>query len=470
MLFVHPDLGIGGAERLIVDAALSLKSRNHQVQIWTSHHDHSRCFPETLDGQLAVHVYGDLSHPSWLRWAGFHLPMAILRNLVLSLNVIWHCYNGLLCGEVDVIVVDQVSTSIPLLVALLPHIPILFYCHFPDKLLSLGGNAKSLVKRLYRIPFDILEEVTTAMADCIVVNSKYTLSVFNKEFRFIRFIRWASNLFGHGDKWQVPVLYPAVKIPAPSSETHTKKRKRGQFVSINRYERKKEIDLAVFAFIQLCCSLDEEDARELRLVVAGGYDPRVSENVEYHADLVQLASSDSIIKSVTTFSTVDLVNPNLDTIHNLYGPSIVFMANISDSVKQRLLSESMALIYTPANEHFGIVPIEAMSMQCLVIGQNNGGPLESVADGETGYLFDGTVDSLCSSMERVCRLDGDVLRVMGGKGRQRCVDLFSVDVFGEKLDTLLVGMRHSLIRRVLRSLIGFMFGFLLAALVSYIFQ
>ena len=44
---VHPDLGIGGAERLIVDAAIELKNRGHEVTIYTSHHDPNHCFPET---------------------------------------------------------------------------------------------------------------------------------------------------------------------------------------------------------------------------------------------------------------------------------------------------------------------------------------------------------------------------------------------------------------------------------------
>lgn len=30
--FLHPDLGIGGAERLIVDAALALQRKGHQIR------------------------------------------------------------------------------------------------------------------------------------------------------------------------------------------------------------------------------------------------------------------------------------------------------------------------------------------------------------------------------------------------------------------------------------------------------
>ena len=48
--FVHPDLGLGGAERLVVDAALSLVGKGHEVVIYTGFHDASRCFPATIDG------------------------------------------------------------------------------------------------------------------------------------------------------------------------------------------------------------------------------------------------------------------------------------------------------------------------------------------------------------------------------------------------------------------------------------
>jgi hypothetical protein len=65
--FIHPDLGIGafcqtrnpnnslmwfsgGAERLVVDAALGIQSLGHSVDIYTSHHNPAHCFDETRDG------------------------------------------------------------------------------------------------------------------------------------------------------------------------------------------------------------------------------------------------------------------------------------------------------------------------------------------------------------------------------------------------------------------------------------
>ena len=50
IVFFHPDLGIGGAERLIVDAAVSLQQLGHKVTIFTSHRNVNHCFDEARDG------------------------------------------------------------------------------------------------------------------------------------------------------------------------------------------------------------------------------------------------------------------------------------------------------------------------------------------------------------------------------------------------------------------------------------
>ncbi|CAB4279367.1 unnamed protein product [Prunus armeniaca] len=56
---IHPDLGIGGAERLIVDAAVELASHGHKVHVFTAHHDKNRCFEETISG--GWNVYGTIN-------------------------------------------------------------------------------------------------------------------------------------------------------------------------------------------------------------------------------------------------------------------------------------------------------------------------------------------------------------------------------------------------------------------------
>ena len=44
----------GGAERLVVDAAVGLQKLGHTVEIYTSHHDPAHCFDETRDGVLSI--------------------------------------------------------------------------------------------------------------------------------------------------------------------------------------------------------------------------------------------------------------------------------------------------------------------------------------------------------------------------------------------------------------------------------
>lgn len=52
------------------------------------------------------------------------------------------------------------------------------------------------------------------------------------------------------------------------------------------------------------------------------------------------------------------------------------------------MKNTNVLLYTPENEHFGIVPVEAMYMGCIVVACNSGGPLESIENEETGYLLE----------------------------------------------------------------------------------
>lgn len=67
----------------------------------------------------------------------------------------------------DVYFVDQLSTCVPLL-RNIAKTRVVFYCHFPDKLLADGAYVEGriqrkggLLKQLYRFPVDKLEEITT---------------------------------------------------------------------------------------------------------------------------------------------------------------------------------------------------------------------------------------------------------------------------------------------------------------------
>lgn len=65
---------------------------------------------------------------------------------------------------------------------------------------------------------------------------------------------------------------------------------------------------------------------------------------------------------------------------------VVFLRSFTDSRRLSLLRRAQAVVYTPSNEHFGIVPVEAMYGGRPVIACKSGGPCETVVDGLTGYL------------------------------------------------------------------------------------
>jgi len=112
---------------------------------------------------------------------------------------------------------------------------------------------------------------------------------------------------------------------------------------------------------------------------------------------------------------------------------IVFLRSFSEQQRQFLFERCACVVYTPSNEHFGIVPIEAMYASRPVIAVNNGGPLESVRDGETGYLREGEAMEFASAMIQVAS-NLDRAKEMGKTGRQHVIDTFSLTAFTDQLE------------------------------------
>jgi len=193
----------------VVDAALGLQKRNYDVEIFTSHHNPSHCFEETRDGTyICIHTSGPrliccpLCCPGSLKvrhvrppfflprslFGLFHILFAHLRQLYLVLHLLF------IARKCDIYIVDQLSTSIPFLRVFLGS-RVIFYCHFPDKLLADGeyldsdrrqelgfARRRGLLKRIYRFPMDYWEEVTTSQADLLLANSEFTAKVFLVHF------------------------------------------------------------------------------------------------------------------------------------------------------------------------------------------------------------------------------------------------------------------------------------------------
>ncbi|KAL3336223.1 hypothetical protein AABB24_032120 [Solanum stoloniferum] len=387
---IHPDLGIGGAERLIVDAAMELASLGHKVHIFTSHHDKNRCFEETLSGVFDITVYGAFL-PRHIFYR-LHAVCAYLRCIFVALCLLF------MWPSFDIILADQVSVVVPIL-KLKKSAKVVFYCHFPDLLLA---QRTTILRRIYRKPIDFIEEITTGMADLILVNSRFTASTFASTFK---------NLDAHGIK--PAVLYPAVNVDQFEKRDAIKL----NFLSINRFERKKNIELAISAFAMVHAHEVHDhqgvNMNDVSLTVAGGFDNRLRENVEYLEELKKLAAREGVSQRVR------------------------FITSCSTAERNALLGQCLSVLYTPKDEHFGIVPLEAMAAYKPVIACNSGGPVETVKHGVTGFLCDPSPREFASAMSNFIQ-DPHMSEKMGQDARQHVAESFSTKIFGQHLNRYLV--------------------------------
>ncbi|KAF8584030.1 glycosyltransferase family 4 protein [Ramaria rubella] len=436
---IHPDLGIGGAERLIVDAALGLQ-RRHTVHIYASHHNPNHCFEETKDGTIVVR-YIQPPFPRSLHGKG-HILFAHLRQLHLT----FHLLSGK-ASECDIYLVDQLPTCIPFLRGL-AHKRVVFYGHFPDKLLAEGQfiegqtglNTKYNLKGLYRIPMDWLEEAATSQTDVLLANSKFTARMFKPHFPSIR---------------QSPrMVYPGVDIEAYENSLSLNHvdvgdvfSERPTLVSLNRFESKKNAALAIEAFAmarQQPTTRDKERGfHKLRLVLAGGFDPRIRDNIDTLAHLTHLCDAQSLTYTIIP-PTTHLTSKALSTRE----PDVMMLLNFTQVQRTWLLTSpnTLALLYTPTNEHFGVVPVESMISRLPVLACDTGGPTESIVDPDfsrepaearTGWLRPPEAATWSLAILDILHLSLKERDAIGRRARQRAETLFSLDATAKSLEDAL---------------------------------
>ena len=259
-----------------------------------------------------------------------------------------------------------------------------------------------------------MQEATTGMAQHIVVNSNFTRGVFQKTFKWIT--NWQRITPGvlhpcievdgstSAPKRPSEFRFPGCCLPLPGGaganmyECVASARSvasRTMFLSINRFERKKAVHLALEAMVHLKTAVPADVFAAVDLVIAGGYDERVSENVQYYAELNARAQE----LGLTVIEGYDTPVPAAARM----SATVRFVRSFTDAQKQELLQQCTAVLYTPSHEHFGIVPLETMAAWRPVIAVNNGGPLETVVTGETGFLVEPHPEAFAAAMAKFCR-------------------------------------------------------------------
>ena len=107
--------------------------------------------------------------------------------------------------------------------------------------------------------------------------------------------------------------------------------------------------------------------------------------------------------------------------------NIKFVGRVADEELPKLYAGAKALIF-PAEEDFGIVPVEAMASGRPVIAYAKGGALETVVEGKTGLFFQRqTVSDLIEVVQRLEKMSFDA------KAIRRHAQQFDEAVFKQKL-------------------------------------
>ena len=223
--------------------------------------------------------------------------------------------------------------------------------------------------------------------------------------------------------------------------------------SMNRFEGKKNAMLALKAY-----ALIKNKHSNLRLVLAGiffchflqfkpahtiigGYDPRLKDNVETLYQLVDYAKSIPLLYDIISPAPIPTIASRLVTGEpNL---QILFILNFTMAQRTALLRDptTLALLYTPANEHFGIVPVEAMACGLPVLACDSGGPTESVVsdpvDERTGWLKTPDPQVWADVLLEIVTLPLNQREAMARRARERARRLFGMDAMAHGLENVL---------------------------------
>lgn len=391
--FLHPSLGFGGAERLVVNAARHLQSAGHRVTVFTASHD-PRQRIEAGGDPLDIRVRGAFI-PAHV-WSRLEAPCSIARTAYLAACAAWSR------ERFDLVFCDLVPHVVPLLKRI-SSAKVLFYCHFPDQLLApqRGG-----LYRLYRSPLERLEARGMRDADRVVVNSRFTEAMVRRTF--------PSDI-------TLDVLYPAAvdEREHGSAEQEDSERVRTPIIlSVNRFERKKSLDLAIEALRLLRERLPATVFCDVQLVMTGAYDGR---RPEHRKVLGQLEA---------------LVQQYRLTGHVTLRPSC------TEAERRAWLARCRCVIYTPSDEHFGLGPVEAMAAGRAVVGVASGGLLETVRHEETGLLCAPMAAAFADALGRLILNPEDAAR-MGLAGRLHVSANFSRARFGATLDAIVAELMRS---------------------------
>ncbi|MFH1520722.1 MAG: glycosyltransferase family 4 protein [Candidatus Micrarchaeota archaeon] len=188
------------------------------------------------------------------------------------------------------------------------------------------------------------------------------------------------------------VLYPGVESEKFSCKSYDQ-----FFFYPSRIAPEKELEYAIEAF-----KLFSSRAKGWKLIIAGSLSNR-PEHQNYYKKIKSLCS-----------------------------PNIIIETNISDERLHELYSTCYAVLFTPINEDYGLIPLEAMASSKPCIARNEGGPKETITNEVDGFLVD-SVWAMSEKMEWLSK-HPNKCATMGRVGRNKVQKNFTWDHFLKRFE------------------------------------
>ena len=123
---------------------------------------------------------------------------------------------------------------------------------------------------------------------------------------------------------------------------------------------------------------------------------------------------------------------------------IIFLLNFTTAQRSALLRSpsTLALLYTPSNEHFGIGPVEGMICGLPVLACDSGGPTETVVSSpdeeRTGWLMRPYAEAWAETLEEIVRLPDSRRKAISDRARSRARMNFGMDAMSEGIEAALL--------------------------------
>jgi len=336
---------------------------------------HCLSYDETNSFQEFSKLDVEVAKPTFLR----NLPLG--RRVSTAMEAGYHFYNTKL-EDYDLINAHQTPSEW----IRNKNSPVIWYCHTPNReafdLYQWRMKRRSLPSKAVFWSsiqaFKFFEHRTVPKLEHIFTNS------LNSQKRIRRYLHRSSE-----------VLHPGVDTGKFYSKGYER-----FFFYPSRIAPEKEIEYAIEAFKLLKGRMKDD----WKLVVAGA----LSKRPEHRAYFKKLRS--------------------------MCDSSVTIETNVGDWQLRDLYARCRAVLYTPVNEDYGLVPLEAMASSKPCIARNEGGPKETIIDGRDGYLVDSIWD-MAGKMEKLAK-DEELCESLGKAGRRKVQREFTWDGFlkrfGEK--------------------------------------